>query len=48
MQECKVIIAGNPLDLQRQINEALNQGYKVSGGISSNNGMYMTLVVRNR
>lgn len=48
MQECKVIVAGNPLDLQRQINEALNQGYQVSGGISSNNGMYMTLVVRNR
>lgn len=48
MQECKVILAGNPLDLQQQINEALRQGYQVSGGISSNNGMYMTLVVRNR
>ncbi len=48
MQECKVIVAGNPLDLQQQINEALRQGYQVSGGISSNNGMYMTLVVRNR
>lgn len=48
MQECKVIVAGNLLDLQQQINEALRQGYQVSGGISSNNGMYMTLVVRNR
>lgn len=48
MQECKVIIAGNPLDLQRQINEALRQGYQVSGGICVNRGMYMTLVVRNR
>ena len=48
MQECKVIIAGNPLDLQRQINEALNQGYKVSGGICVNRGMYMTLVVKNK
>lgn len=48
MQECKVIIAGNPLDLQQQINEALRQGYQVSGGISSNNGMYMTLVIKNK
>ena len=48
MQKCKVIIAGNPLDLQQQINEALRQGYQVSGGISSNNGMYMTLVVKNK
>ena len=48
MQECKVIIAGNPLDLQRQINEALNQGYKVSVGISSNNGMYMALVIKDK
>ena len=48
MQEWKVIIAGNPLDLQQQINEALRQGYQVSGGISSNNGMYMTLVVKNK
>ena len=48
MQECKVILAGNPLDLQQQINEALRQGYQVSGGINSKKGMYMTLVVRNR
>lgn len=48
MQESKVIIAGNPLDLQQQINEALRQGYQVSGGISSNNGMYIALVVKNK
>lgn len=48
MQVSKVIIAGNPLDLQQQINEALNQGYKVSGGISSNNGMYMALVIKDK
>ena len=48
MQECKVIIGIDPLDLQRRINEALKEGYQVSGGICLNRGMYMTLVVRNR
>lgn len=48
MQECKVVIGIDPLDLQRRINEALSDGYQVSGGICFNRGMYMVLVVKNK
>ena len=46
MQECKVVIAGNPLQLEQEINKMLQQGYRVSGGVGCNNGIYVALVVK--
>lgn len=46
MQECKIVIAIDPLQLGIRINEILKQGWRVSGGITFANGMYMTLVVK--
>lgn len=46
MQECKIIIAIDPLQLGIKVNEILKQDWKVSGGITYANGMYMTLVVK--
>lgn len=48
MQECKVVMGGNPLQLQNEINKMLQQGYILSGGIAVNNGMYVALVVKNK
>ena len=48
MQDCRVVMAGNPLQLQNEINKMLEQGYKLSGGVAVNNGMYVALVVRDK
>lgn len=48
MQECKVVVAGNPLQLEIEINKMLEQGYILSGGLTVYNGMYVALVVKNK
>lgn len=48
MQECKVIIALDPLQLQIKINDALKDGYKALGGITYAREMYITLVVKDK
>ncbi len=47
MQKCKVVMAGNPLQLEHEINKMLEKGYILSGGLAVYNGMYVALVVQN-